>query len=315
MVDEYEYKRIAEDLYPDFASLVADSIGHRPTNSEIAALFNTEISGVRDIGFIAYHTATGQPAAFYGVFPCEVEYRGERHVAAQSGSTMTHSRHRNRGLFVETAKRTYELAASVGIEFVFGFPNKKSHKGLIRLGWATRGSFNGYHIFIPTLPIGLLFSRVRVLRNIYEWWFGLVASRWRSSGVDLQHSAGGAESITLVRDERSRASRPRTARRFAATVGGVHVLVNQQYGSVGIGDCDATTQSNFRTMLRSLKWFCFLTGSIRLRTYASPGSPLDLLFNGAGYRPRPGTPICDLNLTSKLPLERLSHVYADFDTF
>jgi hypothetical protein len=315
MGDEYEYKRIAEELYPDFTKLVADSIGETPTNREIAALFDTDIFGARDIGFIAYHKPTGHPAAFYGVFPCEVEYQGVRHIAAQSGSTMTHSAHRKRGLFIETAKRTYELAASVGIEFLFGFPNKKSHRGLQKLGWATRGNFSGYHILVPTLPIGMLFSRVRGLKKIHDWWFSVVASRWRTADGDLPHSAAGADSITVTRDARSRTFKPCTDHRLIAIAGGVRVLLNHHDGSVGVGDCDAAGQADFRKMMRSLKWLCFLTGSIHLRTHASPGCPLDLLFKDAGYRARPGAPICDLNLTSKLPLEHLAHVYADFDTF
>lgn len=66
-----------------------------------------------------------KPAAFYGVYACELVLDGKKVKAVQSGDTMTHKSHTGKGLFTKLAELTYDLCRRNGICFVFGFPNYK----------------------------------------------------------------------------------------------------------------------------------------------------------------------------------------------
>src|SRR5437867_704369 len=83
MDDEYEFARMSESKFDDFALLARDAHSVELTHDEIRALFDTREWGTDYIGFMAYHQTTGEAAAFYGIFPCLVEYNGKQYLAAQ----------------------------------------------------------------------------------------------------------------------------------------------------------------------------------------------------------------------------------------
>ena len=118
-MDQYRFEQISPDNYPAFIGLAKDAFLVDFSLDDVQRLLDTKSFGVDHIGFLAFHNPTGQAAAFYGIFPCFVEIDGQKILAAQSGSTMTHPDHRRRNLFVLTAERTYELARSEGIAFVY----------------------------------------------------------------------------------------------------------------------------------------------------------------------------------------------------
>ncbi len=316
MEDKYEFVRMSEDLFEDFATLAEDAFGERPSLEERRRLFDTSAWGTDYIGYLVYERETREAAAFYGIFPCYVEYEGKRYLAAQSGSTMTHSRHRKKGLFYRAGKKTFELAKAEGIKFVYGFPNPNSYPGLMKLGWAHDGNLNSYHIFVPTFPLAYLAAKLKFREPLYRRWFRFVAGFWRQAYLPFASSSKGEGIGTVIRDLPMLAYKPEGDHRVMLRMGDTTVWVNHQRGRVGIGDIDpAEGDKEFARTLRALKIFCFLSGSFHLRSYVSPGSRLDTLFQNRGYRPRKGIAICHLDLDSGLPLERFQYVYADFDTF
>jgi len=75
-------------------------------------------------------------AGHYAVSPVRLRVRGKDVPAALSGTTMTHVWYRGLGLFPLLARRTYARARQAGHVLVMGFPNRYSHRGLVRdLGW------------------------------------------------------------------------------------------------------------------------------------------------------------------------------------
>jgi hypothetical protein len=75
-------------------------------------------------------------AGHYALSPVRMRVRGNDVLAALSGTTMTHARYRGAGLFPLLARRTYARAQQAGQVLVMGFPNRYSHRGLVRdLGW------------------------------------------------------------------------------------------------------------------------------------------------------------------------------------
>lgn len=316
MRDGYYLVRMSEDQLDEFAGLAENVSGARPSSEDTDRLFDTSAWGKEYIAFLARQRDTNETAAFYGIFPCAVEYNGERHVAAQSGSTMTHTRHRRQGLFYKAAKETCRLARDEGISFIFGFPNSSSHPGFIKMGWTEEGSVNAYHIIVPTLPLSYLAARFRFLQRAYRLWFRTIAALWRVSYRSFPNSSRGEGVGNVVHDESLLAYKPESDRRLMLRFSGTTVWVNLQGGKLGIGDIDLLTgTADSAKAIRGLKLFCFLAGIFHLRTYVSPESRLDKVFQRHGYRPRSGLPIIHFDLDSNLPLQAFKYVYADFDTF
>lgn len=316
MSDDYDLVRMSEDRHGDFSLLAEDAFGVKPTLEDNKNLFDTSAWGTSYVAYLACTRDSGDASAFYGIFPCYVEYHGKKYLAAQSGSTMTHTKHRKKGLFYRTAKKTFELAREEGIGFIFGFPNPTSYPGFMKMGWSHDGNIRSYKILIPTFPLGYLASKVKFLEPLYRRWFGFVAGHWKTEYRAFPNSARGEGVGTVCHDEALLAYKPENDSRFMLRIGKSLVWINQRSGRVGIGDIELTDDiGDLNKVLRTLKLIGFLTGSFQLSTYVSPGCRLDQFFREIGYRGRQGIAIIHLDLDSHLPLDRFKYVYADFDTF
>ncbi len=315
MSSEYQFVRISEEKLDDFAYLAKNAFGVESTPEERRALFDTKAAGKDYIGYLAY-SADGEPAAFYGVFPSLVEYGGKQYLAAQSGSTMTHTNHRKKGLFYKLAQETFELAQREGIAFIYGFPNSSSYPGFMKLKWTHDGNFHSYHIFVPTLPLGYLAQKLKFLQPLFAMWFRFVCGFWRVKVEPFPNSTLEPDTGAVSHDAAFFSYKKESDNRFMLKIGGWRVWINEQQSNVGIGDIELIDDGrDFKKVLRGLKFICFLSGVIHIRTYVSAGSKLDCLLRASGYKPRQGLANCYFDLASDLPLENFKYVYADYDTF
>lgn len=107
--------------------------------------FDTAVFGSSPIGHLAYST-DNSIAAYYGIFPITLQHKGKAVKGAQSGETMTHPEHRNRGLFAHLAQLTIQSAKQAGIQFIFGIPNNNSKRGLEKAGWRQQGTMIEYRM-------------------------------------------------------------------------------------------------------------------------------------------------------------------------
>ena len=87
------------------------------------------------IGFVALHNHTNEVAAYYGVIPQLLVIEGIPQLIFQSCDTMTHSRHRRKGLFKLLALRCYDELRSMDQLFVIGFGGADSTPGFLKFGW------------------------------------------------------------------------------------------------------------------------------------------------------------------------------------
>ncbi len=135
VTNDYLVKRIDASLLTKLADLHALVYGRRPGPQHFQKKYDTAYTGVGYVGFMAFHP-DGEPLAYYGVLPCFMQYKGALVLAAQSADTMTNPKYRYKGLFVELSLVTFELCKTLGITFVFGFPNQNSYHGAVnKLGW------------------------------------------------------------------------------------------------------------------------------------------------------------------------------------
>jgi len=67
----------------------------------------------------------------YTVVPVEMVVRGRTVLGAQSVDTMTANSFRRQGMFEQLARLTLRAAKNLGVEIVYGFPNKNSYQGFV----------------------------------------------------------------------------------------------------------------------------------------------------------------------------------------
>jgi GNAT superfamily N-acetyltransferase len=203
--------------------------------------FDTKSFGAEFTGFIAYGPG-GQPAAYYGLFPCLVKF-GERIVlSATSGDTMTHSAHRGKGLFMQLASRTYELAREQGIEFAYGFPNQDSLKGSVKLGWKYEGDhLRFYSMKINTLPLAKIKRR-------------LVGSDLPSQ-IDPGIFPNSLQDHCVLHDERYGRYKSYSRKKIVSIAGSKAWL--KVDGVLKVGDIEPSPGFKMDSFLAGLRNFCF----------------------------------------------------------
>jgi len=316
--EDYELVRVSDELFQDFAQLVSRVYGTRPSDEEMRLRFHTDEWGASYLGYFAYCRRTGEPAAFYGILPCFVEYEGRKYLASQGSSAMTHPDHRFRNLFYKTAKRTYELAKEEGIAFSFAFPNPLSYPGFMKLGWTHDGNINSYHFFVPTIPLAFLGDRFKVLEPVARRIFRWVTSRWRVEYYPFPNSSVAKGIVTPMRDELSNRFKPETDTRMIVCLeSGTSVWISLSSGRLSIGDIDlkGDKEKELKRVLRTLRLICWLSGIFHIQTHLSPDCTLDVLLRDRGFVPRTNIPICHFDMTSAVPIDKVHYTYGDFDTF
>jgi hypothetical protein len=160
--NSYTFKRITPELLVDLNRIFIETKGSGYNIEYLSNKFNTLFLGISYVGYLAY-SENNEPAAFYGVFPCLMEQNGETFLVAQSGDTITHIDHQKKGLFIELAKRTYELCIELSIKLVFGFPNENSYPGFIRkLNWLDFGAFQTFQVRLKNIPVKRILEKLNL---------------------------------------------------------------------------------------------------------------------------------------------------------
>ena len=150
---EYRIEKLSDqniqDLIPIYKNAVNDEIDPLLLKNK----FDTEFTGFKNVGYIAY-SPKNEPAAFYGVLPCFLNYEGEKILIAQSGNTMTHKKHRRKNLFVILAEKTFEYCRENNIKLVYGFPNEFSYLSFVKkLGWTHDENIQTYITKTTCIPL------------------------------------------------------------------------------------------------------------------------------------------------------------------
>ena len=309
---DYDIRKIGVERLGDLIGIFESAFNQAPPLGELQAKHSTEFAGTRDLGYVAY-APDGMPAGYYGVFPLRLRLDGRSVLAAQSGDTMVHKAHEGRRLFTRLARLAYEEARENGVKTVYGFPSATSYPGLVhRLGWTHDGNFRRYLFIAPTLPISELLWRFPLGRALIGRWQRWLLGLFPGGGYfpgSLMESGGDC----VERSEgywRYKVAGPNIR---VIKVAGTDTIVKLE-GSLGIGDLNTLDARQLRRILRRLRLFCFFAGIARIRTYLSPGAPLDVAL-GQMATPSEGLPICYVDLVDDDTAANVRYCYFDMDTF
>lgn len=150
-----EIVRLEKEHLPAIHELVRASFPKASISlDEIERVFNTPAGFA--IGFIGFDGV--RPTGYYGVFPTLIHYEGETELAAQSGYTMVHPDYRGGGLFTVLLKSCYKTAGKE-INFIFGFPNENSKRGLENIGWTMLEPIKFYRA--RPIPFPIVYKKLK----------------------------------------------------------------------------------------------------------------------------------------------------------
>lgn len=309
--NSYSIKRINGELLDELLPLYKIVFGKNYSPDYIRKKFGTKSFGAENIGYVAYYE--GKIIACYVVFPTLMEYNNETILAAQSGDTMTHPAHRNKELFINLASKTFELAESEGIKFIFGFPNKKAYNGIIKgLQWKNTQNMNLYCFQVNTLPIASAARRIIFLNYVYLHYIKFILYLYRNNYNSLQHSISANEFVCIKHDT-AYFNYKTCGGAFHCTISGVNVWLKIN-GTLFVGDMECTSSTNARKVFKDIKRLAFLLGCRKVIYSYSPNTFWDKRLSEI-KSPEQGFSIAYLDFNSGLPLSRLGFSFSALDTF
>lgn len=136
---DYYFERISDKNMDAFVHVFNNTFNQQLEESYFSKKFDTDYTGIKHVGYIAFSTIDNSPAAFYGVYPCLATIHDKKIMIAQSGDTATLEKHRKKGLFKALHDLTVETCINEGIQLIYGFPNPNSHPGFTKFNWSTEG--------------------------------------------------------------------------------------------------------------------------------------------------------------------------------
>lgn len=147
-MSDYRIKRIGAADFPVLIPLMKDCFGMDVNIDYFKWKYIDNVDG-SFVGFIALDEVTDEVAGYYGVIPHMYRMDGQDILIYQSCDTMTHSKHRRKGLFRKLATYCYDSLEKEGKLFVIGYGGPTSTPGLLKFGWQMVFDFRYY--FKPSL--------------------------------------------------------------------------------------------------------------------------------------------------------------------
>lgn len=312
-MSEYSFERVSESNVADLALIYKDAFAKELNIEEFKKKQNTKGFGDSYVGFIAYDQ-TNTPAAFYGVYPCKIEYQGKYYLAAQSGDTMTHSAHTGKGLFTQLALKTYAYCQENGFHLVFGFPNENSYPGFIKkLGWSHFDDMTPYLIRVKCIPWIRLKNTFKLPQALHDKWCDFILNKIKK-GQPFKSSAFTVETPVIDHSKEFFAYKT-YAKNYLVQLNGINVWLKSADCFLIIGDIDSCSETEFIKTIQGLKKIAFKLGLPHLRFHSSSNTWGQNMFNKFGFPMEVNYPVGGINFTNEIPLEKLKFTGAVNDTF
>lgn len=250
---DYSVERLSESNISGLVHLYNLCFRKKVAGAFLSRKYDTKKLGVSHIGFVALYREI--PVSFYAVIPCVVTMDGEDFLAAQSTDTMTHPNHRMKGLFITLARKTYSLARSENIRFIFGFPNQLSLPGFQKLGWQFRSDpMKLFRLRVTTLPYARVVFGSRMLARLY-----LRIAPWILGSNPRLHAGLFNAGHNGIRHDDGFMAYKKYSKTFFVTIhhAGIWLKID---GSLKIGFMRIGADPELETVIRKLKRLAQLLG-------------------------------------------------------
>jgi hypothetical protein len=311
---EYRFERLQPKHYVDLVYISKSAFGINPGVNYYLNKNKTNCFGESNLGYIAYHILTNEPAAFYGVYSHPFKFKNQKYLVVQSGDTMTHKNHTNKGLFVELAKLTYALAQSKGASLVFGFPNENSYPGFVRkLNWVHKNNIASYTIKTRTIPLLKLTKKLPLLKTSYHLYLKIINSL---CGNQIEVFENSASSIATGTIEHSNDffNYKKFNGSYLIEINNIKLWLKAD-GFLYIGDIGKINNSySAQEIILKIKRYAKLIGADVIKLGFSPNSFWDQIL-GKELSSEQGAAFCYLLFDKNFPIDSFEYTLADLDTF
>ena len=309
----YRIERISESNLIDLISIYKSAFGNDLDLKKFNKKQSTQNFGDAFVGFIAYDNQDN-PAAFYGVYTCEVSYRKKNYLSAQSGDTMTHKDHGGKGLFTLLATKTYDYCKEQGFHCVFGFPNENSFPGFTkRLGWTHFDDLTPYVIRVKCIPWIRVKNTFRLPQLIHNKWCKRKLLKLKKGKAF--NSSCYTEDTPVVHHSEEFFSYKTYEENYLVIISGLSVWLKFDDTFLIIGDIEKCSEQKFLEVIKILKRIAFYLGLPHLRFHASSNTWGEFMFKKYGTSMEVKYPIGGINFTNEIPMEKMKFTAADNDTF
>lgn len=311
---EYRLERVNSDNVHYFNYLFKEVRGMDLPADYFKRKFDTGWTGIKNLGFIAFDEA-GNAAACYGVMPCYALENGKRILIAQCIDAVTHQDHRNRGLFKMLTVASHNLAKENGVSLVYSFPNANSYHGFTKsLHFEHYENYNTHTVKTQSLPLYKIATKFMFLYPMYK---KFVASALVSYAID-RSNLQSLSSVTTKGDvgverDHSFIMHREYSKTYVIETEGAVVWFTFDDGLL-IGDIEPLPGASDESILSGLAKLCKVVGAHQYKFSCSPGTYSDRLFGKVSSISQ-GSPICFLDLNSKLDGRKLKFTWADSDSF
>jgi Acetyltransferase (GNAT) domain len=312
---DYTVKRIDDSLYPATVELYQKAFDMREDVAYVKAKYDTSRFGLAHTGFFAFHSS-GEPAAFYGVFPMRFSVKGQDVLCAQSGDTMTAPSHTKKGLFIRLAKETYQYAEAKGVKFVFGFPNENSYPGFKnKLDWQFQGVLKKLTLKVNTLPLCEATSKFSISRGLYANYVSIVIAglkvKLTSDSIAVFNHL--PEVALVKKDLDFFEYKLRNPMNHLIKVNGFTMLI-KPYPHLLIGAVNFFDKDKTLLFINTIKQLAFKLGCGKINLFLSENHWLyKYLENQMGIES--SLPIGFYEIEHSIPYADITFITADMDTF
>jgi len=308
---DYTIERLCKSKFDDLDRLHRAVYKKPHSPGFFAKKYNTAYTGIEYIGYMAYNSRR-EPIAFYGVIPYFIRHQDQLHLAAQSADNMTHPSYRFKGLFVQLANLTFDLAREEGISLVFGFPNQNAlHGFLVKLKWHLTEMMDCYDIPVGLLPLERLARKIPATRKMYQKYQQQVLKNYLVDAKGIENSVFKDQYAGVNRNSNYLNYRSYHDTRVIK-IGKVYLWVKIRDGLIiGDIDCDA---NDFDDMMQQLHKLALRLGVHRIQFHTSHQTQLASLF-AERYESVPSFYVLFKDLGSDIPLDKIKFTYADTELF
>jgi hypothetical protein len=309
----YRIEKLTAENIHDLLYIYRDAFGREVDLKDLDDKLNTTFAGISYVGFTAY-SEDNEPAAFYGVFPCFANYQGKRFLIAQSGNTMTHSKHRGKGLFTILAKKTFEYCAANEINLVFGFPNKNSYPGFVRkLDWIHFDDIEAYLVRVKGISWYRINQFFRLSYNIYDNRCRRILNNLPKAKPFL--SSCEKSDVPVVDHSPAFIKYKTYEENFLVDIKGTGVWLKFNKNYLLIGDIENVPEIQLEIVLKSLKRLARRMFIPYIRFQGSTDTDIATFFAKHGEKMEVKHAIAGIQFTKVIPLEKMKFTAADNDTF
>jgi Acetyltransferase (GNAT) domain len=314
-MEEFSFRKLNKENIKDLIPVYKKAFGKDISEGYLIKKNSTEAYGLSFCGFIAYNVRTNEAAAFYGVYPCFVNYNGRIILAAQSGDTMTHPAYQGKGLFIKLALMTYDYVKNNGVKFVFGFPNENSYYGFVKkLNWQHFEDMHAYLIRVRCITWLRINKIFYFPESVFYWFANIIISLCKKGKAPFDNSVIDDRYAGIHRDQ-SFFNYKTYEKSYIINVCGKSVWLKPNISSLLVGDMERCTDKEFSRIIRRLKILSFILGVPYIRFHCSPGVYFEKMFEKISIKHKSTYPVGLVDFNSGLELKNLKFTMCDNDTF